>query len=279
MNHSPSLTALQQRMLWQMSALVFLQLVILCVVVVGIARSNQPDWVYRYSERHPWIFFLGFFFASTGCIVGIMSTISTSQDPASDLFFFLRVVLFLGLGILFALFLSPLFYIMTLSYVRPPRGTRRWHPAVSTGKRFLEATQEMTHRFLVSVFFALFLYLFVCFAIVPNISQTGQLLRLSQIQGWLFGLLLVLILVGILSLLFWTVPLVSSLRFSQGYLLLSLLVFVGFLIVDTVLIVRRCQKEGSRECDAPSGATVLYLDIINLIQKFFLLLSMDRRQS
>ena len=57
------------------------------------------------------------------------------------------------------------------------------------------------------------------------------------------------------------------------YLILSLIIFVVFSMYDLGLVISRCKKPGTLECRSEVGATSIYIDLINVFQKLFLLLS------
>lgn len=53
-------------------------------------------------------------------------------------------------------------------------------------------------------------------------------------------------------------------------------VFVGLLATDLALLTAGCRRTGTEGCDPVRGASLLFSDLINLLQQFFVLLS--RRQ-
>jgi hypothetical protein len=63
---------------------------------------------------------------------------------------------------------------------------------------------------------------------------------------------------------------------EKEYLLwvaVGLFVFLGLLTTDLTLLVVRCRKTGTEQCDPLNGASVLFADLINLLQQIFILLS------
>lgn len=56
----------------------------------------------------------------------------------------------------------------------------------------------------------------------------------------------------------------------------SLVVFLGLLLTDLTLLVSRCRTRGSVGCDPWEGASLLYVDLVNILQQIFLLLHADR---
>lgn len=71
---------------------------------------------------------------------------------------------------------------------------------------------------------------------------------------------------------------VWGLLIQKGFLLwvsVSLIVFMGLLITDLTILVSRCKKAGSVGCDPLEGASLLYVDLINLLQQIFVLLNVE----
>lgn len=53
----------------------------------------------------------------------------------------------------------------------------------------------------------------------------------------------------------------------------GLFVFLGLLLTDLTVLVSRCKKPSSPECDPLEGASLLYVDLINLVQQIFILMN------
>lgn len=71
---------------------------------------------------------------------------------------------------------------------------------------------------------------------------------------------------------------VWGLLIEKGFLLwvsVSLIVFMGLLVADLTILVSRCKKAGSVGCDPLDGASLLYVDLINLLQQIFFLLNVQ----
>lgn len=64
---------------------------------------------------------------------------------------------------------------------------------------------------------------------------------------------------------------VWSLFIGNHFLLVpvSLLVFLGLLVTDLTIVVSECQDQ---KCDALHGASLLYVDLVNILQNLFLLI-------
>lgn len=73
---------------------------------------------------------------------------------------------------------------------------------------------------------------------------------------------------------------VWGLLIGRAFLLwvtVSLVVFLGLLVTDLVILTHRCRKQGTVECDPIHGASLLYADLINILQQIFILLSSNDR--
>jgi len=58
-----------------------------------------------------------------------------------------------------------------------------------------------------------------------------------------------------------------------AYLITALIIFIVFSMYDIANVLNKCVKEGSLECRPEVGATSIYIDLVNIMQKLFLLLS------
>lgn len=54
---------------------------------------------------------------------------------------------------------------------------------------------------------------------------------------------------------------------------ISLFVFLGFLLTDISILVHQCKKAGTLQCDPLNGASLLYVDLVNILQQIFILLN------
>lgn len=57
----------------------------------------------------------------------------------------------------------------------------------------------------------------------------------------------------------------------------SLVVFLGLLTTDLAILTHQCRKQGTVSCDPIHGASMLYVDLINILQQIFILLNADQR--
>ena len=76
--------------------------------------------------------------------------------------------------------------------------------------------------------------------------------------------------VGLIALLAW------GLMVGRAHLMwvaVGVFVFVGLLTTDLTLLTAGCRKAGTEGCDPVRGASLLFSDLINLVQQFFVLMS------
>jgi len=105
--------------------------------------------------------------------------------------------------------------------------------------------------------------------LTASLALIPLLLRYTGILRAVNAVLVVaLVLLVVASLLF-----VRNKEAFRAYLVAGLVVFVGLLLTDTATLVSACRRTGTRECDGPTGATTLYLDLINIVQNLFLVMS------
>jgi hypothetical protein len=114
-----------------------------------------------------------------------------------------------------------------------------------------------TRNFFVALVLTILIFTVVFTALPILLQYTTTMAYLSLI---LFGALLVIL---ILSLVTYR---------SHALIVLSLIVFLGYLVTDLTLLTYQCTTPDTRACDPPTGATNLYLDLVNILQKLYLLL-------
>jgi len=158
------------------------------------------------------------------------------NDYSSSQHYWIRSAAFLVLGGLLAYVLAVQYNLMIRNSVDPATTTR---------------------NFFIALGITIFVFAIVFSALPILLNYTSVMAYLSLI---LFGALLVLL---ILSLVMYP---------THAILVLSLIVFLGYLVTDLTLLTYRCTRPNTRECDPPTGATDLYLDLINILQKLFMLL-------
>lgn len=146
-----------------------------------------------------------------------------------------RLFAFYGIGVLMSYLLGVQYNVM-----------RRYNKKKDTARNFLVAVACTVGATILVVLLLPYL--------LPHISL------LVAISSVLF--------VGLVVLIFWGF-------FVQKQLVLwltaSLVIFLGLLVTDMTMLVYACKKN----CDALDGATLLYIDLMNILQKIFLLLQQN----
>lgn len=153
-----------------------------------------------------------------------------------------RYIAFFGFSILLA-------YIMGLQYNRIAIAT---HNDKKTANTFFKAVAIVMSIFVVNLVILPFTLKYMGFLYTLSISLSIALL----------GLILWGLFVG-KGLLIW----VS----------ISLFVFLGLLLTDLNRLVHQCKKPNSFQCDPLNGASLLYLDLINILQDIFILLNAGQK--
>jgi hypothetical protein len=158
------------------------------------------------------------------------------NDYTSSQHYWIRSAAFLCLGVLLAYVLAVQYNLMIRNSTDPAATTR---------------------NFFIALGVTLFVFAIVFSALPILLNYTTAMAYLSLI---LFGALLVLL---ILTLTMYP---------TRAILVLTLIVFLGYLVTDLTLLTYRCTAPNTRACDPPTGATDLYLDLVNILQKLFMLL-------
>jgi FtsH-binding integral membrane protein len=158
------------------------------------------------------------------------------NDYTSVQHYWIRCGAFLCLGVLLAYVLAVQYNLMIRNSSNPTATTR---------------------NFFVALVLTILIFTVVFTALPILLQYTTTMAYLSLI---LFGALLVIL---ILSLVTYR---------SHALIVLSLIVFLGYLVTDLTLLTYQCTTPDTRACDPPTGATNLYLDLVNILQKLYLLL-------
>jgi hypothetical protein len=153
-----------------------------------------------------------------------------------------RHVAFFGFSVLLA-------YIMGLQYNRISMATRNDKKTADT---FFKAVSIVVVIFVINLFLLPFTLRYMGFVYTLSITLSISLL----------GLILWGLFVG-KGLLVW----VS----------VSLFVFLGLLLTDLNKLVHQCEKAQSFQCDPLNGASILYLDLVNILQDIFILLNAGKK--
>jgi hypothetical protein len=153
-----------------------------------------------------------------------------------------RYIAFFGFSILLA-------YILGLQYNRIAIATRNDKETATT---FFKAVAIVMLIFVINLVMLPFTLKYMGFLYTLSISLSVALV----------GLILWGLFVG-RGLLIW----VS----------VSLFVFLGLLLTDLNRLVHQCKKPNSFQCDPLNGASLLYVDLINILQDIFILLNAGQR--
>lgn len=169
-----------------------------------------------------------------------MALVVVSQN--TGLFLGVRYMAFLGFSVLLA-------YILGLQYNRIALSTRK---DKKTAQTFFKAVVVVVGVFVLNLLLLPFTMKYMGFLSTLSVSLTIALV----------GLILWGLFVG-KGLLVW----VS----------ISLFVFLGLLLTDLNRLVHGCQKPNSAQCDPLNGASLLYVDLVNILQEIFILLNADQK--
>lgn len=169
-----------------------------------------------------------------------MGLVMVSQNTGLPLS--MRYVAFFGFSMLLA-------YILGLQYNRIALSTRK---DKKTAQTFFKAVSVVIGVFVINLFLLPFTLRYIGFLTTLSVSLT-------------------IVLVG---LILW------GLFVRKGLLVwvsISLLVFMGLLMTDLNRLAHGCRKPHSYQCDPLNGASILYTDLINILQDIFILLNADQR--
>ena len=181
------------------------------------------------------------FFISIIISFSIMISLFLLNDYSSQSQLYLRFILLLLLGFLLSWILSIQYNIM-IKRTKNPR--------------------ETTNNLILSGGFFIILFILVLISL-PRLMQ--YLPEFTKLQNILIFCIFISIIWGLLF------------GISVLYLVFILIVFLLLLVVDTTLITSECKIQNTMGCDVPTGAMNLYLNMINIIQKTWMLL--DRGNS
>lgn len=159
------------------------------------------------------------------------------NDYTSTRHYWIRCTAFLFLGVLLAYVLAVQYNLMMRTSPNPAQTTR---------------------YFFIALFVTILIFTLVFTALPILLNYTATMAYLSIM---LFGALLVLLVVTL------------AMYPTRAVLILTLIVFLGYLVTDLTLLTYRCTTPGTHACDPPTGATTLYLDLVNILQKLFMLLN------
>jgi FtsH-binding integral membrane protein len=150
--------------------------------------------------------------------------------------YILRCVGFFGIGLLLS-------YVIGIAY--------------NIRKKYAKDPEKTTKNFYIGLGITIAIFMGV-FALLPFLLPHTK--SLARLMSYLF--------VGLILLI------IASLIFARSYTLvvLGLFLFLVYLVVDMALLTYNCKVPNKLECDPPTGATNLYLDLINIFIRLFELL-------
>jgi FtsH-binding integral membrane protein len=164
------------------------------------------------------------------------------NDIQSTRHYVLRCIGFFGMGLVLS-------YVLGITY--------------NIKKKEAKDPEEVTRNFYIAlgVTVVIFIAVFVLLPFLLPYTKT-------------FARLTVYLFVGLILLIF------ASLIFARSYtfIVLGLFLFLVYLVVDMALLTYRCQEPNTIGCDAPTGATTLYLDLVNIFIRLLELLDWENRK-
>jgi len=155
----------------------------------------------------------------------------------------IRVLAFLGLGVIMSFVLSSTYNLTIL--MTPPQD------------------QNRARRLFLFVWLGVIVFFGIVVGTLPFLLPIAAPLTIAGV------VLSVAVLFLLIALFF--IP--ASGRSFTIWLFVSVIVFTMLIITDTVTVIHNCHEEGSWQCDPINGATLVYVDMINLLQDLFVLVS------
>jgi hypothetical protein len=234
------LSIVQRSYVSGMSFLLGLQMLLL-VGCIYMVQKFIPTRQFLFVKNNAWVD------VGISLLMAIIafSFVFSFTNYRSKVHSFFRLVGFFGIGVLLA-------YVLGIQY---------------NILRSTSSKEKVRYQLTVAIVLTLLLYIaVVCF--LPHILSNPVLLRrFQQASPILFVLLIILIITGFF---------VHSPHTWYLWLVCGLLLFTVFFITDISLLVSRCTTPKTKECDAVTGGTVLWVDLMNILQKIFLLQSMKK---
>lgn len=227
------LTDQQKIYLDNVTKLIGFNLVLFVIIVQGL-HWFFPNRLYIFTGNHP----LDSFIYLLASLILILSIQSYPWDYASETQLKVRT----GLFFIFCSFLA---YIFGIGY----------NILMTLSKKDSEKAKNIQKFFFISIGCAIVLMSLIISALPYLLQYIADM-----------KILAVLLSIVLFGLLIWR--LLSS-KIEYQYLIVGTLTFLLYLVVDTVLQVDRCKTPNTQECDPPTGALTIYLDLINFIQYVF----------
>jgi len=233
----------QQNMLKGITWHLFFQMCLL-LLIVFIGHRYFPTSYCLFVCRPSWVGIILYFILAIFLLMGSLGILF--PKPSDPIHIFLRILSFYGIGILLS-------YVMLLTYNITMKESK-----TETDKHWTQTAFYIALGITI-VFFGL-LVLFLPF-----------LIKNLKLLGMLTGIFFFVLLAMIIMILF--VDIDKHQKLWTFYLILSLIIFVVFSMYDLALVISRCKKPDTLQCRSEVGATSIYIDLINVFQKLFLLLS------
>ena len=241
-----TITTIQQNMLKGITWHLFFQMCLL-LLIVFIGHQYFPTSYCLFVCRPAWVGIILYFVLAIFLLLGSLGIFFPKASDPIHIFF--RTLSFYGIGVLLS-------YVMLLTYNITMKESK-----TETDKHWTQSAFYIAMGITI-VFFG-FLVLFLPF-----------LIKNLRILGILTGIFFFVLLAMIIMILF--VDIDKNQKLWTFYLIVSLIIFVVFSMYDLAKVISSCKKPDTLQCRSEVGATSIYVDLINVFQKLFLLLSNQR---
>lgn len=237
---STYLLPIQKEMLKGVVFHLFFQMCLLLAVVM-IGHHYLKTYTCLFTCESTWKGFAIYILLAIVLLLG-----NTYGSPSKPFDIFVRTSCFYGLGLLLS-------YVMLITY-----------NMVLLESKTPEEEEWVKNSFYIAmgmtIGFFLLLLLFL-----PWLIQNLQTL------GFLTGIFFFILIIMTIMILF--VNINKNQKLWTVYLVLALVIFVVFTMFDLANVISRCKKPDTLECRSEVGATSIYIDLVNVLQKVFLLLN------
>uniref|UniRef100_A0A6C0D296 Uncharacterized protein n=1 Tax=viral metagenome TaxID=1070528 RepID=A0A6C0D296_9ZZZZ len=240
---SSSISTVQQTMLKGITRHLFFQMCLL-LFIVFIGHRYFPSSYCLFTCQPAWIGIILYFVLAILLLLGSLGIFF--PKPSNPFHIFMRTLCFYGIGVLLS-------YVMLLTYNITMKETKTEKEKQWTQTAFYIAMG-------ITVLFFGLLVVFLPF-----------LIKHLKLLGILTGIFFFVLLVMIIMIVFVNVD--KNQKLWTFYLIVSLIIFVVFSMYDLANVISKCKKSDTIECRSEVGATSIYIDLINVFQKLFLLLS------
>lgn len=155
----------------------------------------------------------------------------------------IRLLAFMALGVIMSFALSST-YNLTILMTPPER-------------------KDRVRRLFLIVWIGIIIFFGIVVGMLPFLLPIAAPLAIA-------GVVLSVAVLFLLITLFFIPP---SGRSFTIWLFASVIVFTMLIITDTATVINNCKEDGTWECDPINGATLVYVDMINLLQDLYILLT------